>query len=150
MISVTSELIKQSIISELLRMFPEVSVYKEAKTSLSYPHFFIYQISLSDEQERKNYHILTYSMDLRYRVASDPSTDLKLQQNLDSVAIKLMNSFNIISCRNEFIRCENKSIEKENGVLHFMFDIRIMVKNVSDEENNKFDKLKVEVKTNDR
>ena len=150
MISITSELIKQSIISELLRMFPEVSVYKEAKTSLSYPHFFIYQISLSDEQERKNYHILTYSMDLRYRVASDPSTDLKLQQNLDSVAIKLMNSFNIISCRNEFIRCENKSIEKENGVLHFMFDIRIMVKNVSDEENNKFDKLKVEVKTNDR
>ena len=150
MISITSELIKQSIISELLRMFPEVSVYKEAKTSLSYPHFFIYQISLSDEQERKNYHILTYSMDLRYRVASDPSTDLKLQQNLDSVAIKLMNSFNIISCRNEFIRCENKSIEKENGVLHFMFDIRIMVKNVSDEENNKFDKLKVEVKTNGR
>jgi hypothetical protein len=150
MISVTSELIKQSIISELLRMFPEVSVYKEAKTSLSYPHFFIYQISLSDEQERKNYHILTYSMDLRYRVASDPSTDLKLQQNIDSVALKLLNSFNIISCRNEFIRCENKSIEKENGVLHFMFDIRIMVKNVSDEENNKFDKLKVEVKTNGR
>lgn len=150
MISVTGELIKQSIISELLRMFPEVSVYKEAKTSLSYPHFFIYQISLSDEQERKNYHILTYSMDLRYRVASDPSTDLKLQQNLDSVALKLLNSFNIISCRNEFIRCENKSIEKENGVLHFMFDIRIMVKNVSDEENNKFDKLKVEVKTNGR
>lgn len=150
MISITGELIKQSIISELLRMFPEVSVYKEAKTSLSYPHFFIYQISLSDEQERKNYHILTYSMDLRYRVASDPSTDLKLQQNLDSVALKLLNSFNIISCRNEFIRCENKSIEKENGVLHFMFDIRIMVKNVSDEENNKFDKLKVEVKTNGR
>lgn len=150
MISITGELIKQSIISELLRMFPEVSVYKEAKTSLSYPHFFIYQISLSDEQERKNYHILTYSMDLRYRVASDPSTDLKLQQNLDSVALKLLNSFNIISCRNEFIRCENKSIEKENGVLHFMFDIRIMVKNVSDEENNKFNKLKVEVKTNGR
>lgn len=150
MISITGELIKQSIISELLRMFPEVSVYKEAKTSLSYPHFFIYQISLSDEQERKNYHILTYSMNLRYRVASDPSTDLKLQQNLDSVALKLLNSFNIISCRNEFIRCENKSIEKENGVLHFMFDIRIMVKNVSDEENNKFDKLKVEVKTNGR
>ena len=48
---------KQSIISKLLRIFPEVSVYKEAKTSLSYPHFFIYQISLSDEQERKNYHI---------------------------------------------------------------------------------------------
>ena len=150
MISITSELIKQSIISKLLRMFPEVSVYKEAKTSLSYPHFFIYQISLSDEQERKNYHILTYSMDLRYRVASDPSTDLKLQQNIDSVALKLLNSFNIISCGNEFIRCENKSIEKENGVLHFMFDIRIMVKNVSDEENNKFDKLKVEVKTNGR
>lgn len=150
MIKITGELIKQSIISELLRMFPEVSVYKEAKTSLSYPHFFIYQISLSDEQERKNYHILTYSMDIRYRVASDPSTDLKLQQNIDSVALKLLNSFNIISCRNEFIRCENKSIEKENGVLHFMFNIRIMVKNVSDEENNKFDKLKVEVKTNGR
>ena len=146
MIKITGELIKQSIISELLRMFPEVSVYKEAKTSLSYPHFFIYQISLSDEQERKNYHILTYSMDIRYRVASDPSTDLKLQQNLDSVALKLLNSFNIISCGNEFIRCENKSVEKEYGVLHFMFNIRIMVKNVSDKENISMNKLGMEVK----
>lgn len=146
MIKITGELIKQSIISELLRMFPEVSVYKEAKTSLSYPHFFIYQISLSDEQERKNYHILTYSMDIRYRVASDSSTDLKLQQNLDSVGIKLLNSFNVISCGDEFIRCENKSIEKEDGVLHFMFNIRIMVKNVSDEENISMNKLGMEVK----
>lgn len=146
MIKITGELIKQSIISELLRMFPEVSVYKEAKTSLSYPHFFIYQISLTDEQERKNYHILTYSMDIRYRVASDPSTDLKLQQNLDSVGIKLLNSFNAIACDNEFIRCENKSIEKEDGVLHFMFNIRIMVKNVSDEENISMNKLNMEVK----
>lgn len=87
-------------------------------------------------------------MDLRYRVASDPSTDLKLQQNLDSVGIKLLNSFNAIACGNEFIRCENKSIEKENGVLHFMFDIRIMVKNVSDEEAIKFNKLEVIINGN--
>lgn len=58
MIRITGELIKQSIISELLRMFPEVSVYKEAKTNPIYPHFFIYQISLTDEQERKK---LSYS-----------------------------------------------------------------------------------------
>lgn len=148
MIRITGELIKQSIISELLRMFPEVSVYKEAKTNPIYPHFFIYQISLTDEQERKNYHILTYSMDLRYRIASDPSTDLKLQQNLDSVGIKLLNSFNAIACGDELIRCENKSIEKENGVLHFMFDIRIMVKNVSDEEAIKFNKLEVIINGN--
>lgn len=148
MIRITGELIKQSIISELLRMFPEVSVYKEAKTNPIYPHFFIYQISLTDEQERKNYHILTYSMDLRYRVASDPSTDLKLQQNLDSVGIKLLNSFNAIACGDEFIRCENKNIEKEDGVLHFMFNIRIMVKNVSDEEAIKFNKLEVIINGN--
>lgn len=146
MIRITGELIKQSIISELLKTFPGVSVYKEAKTSPSYPHFFIYQISLSDEPERKDYHILTYSMDIRYRVASDPSTDLKLQQNLDWVAIKLLNSFNTISCADEFIKCENKSVEKEDGVLHFMLDIKIMVKNVSDEENIAMNKFNMEVK----
>jgi hypothetical protein len=69
-------------------------------------------------------------MEVRYRVASDPSTDLKLEQNLDSVGLKLLTSFNIINFENEKVRCKDKTTEKVDGVLHFMFNITTMVKDV--------------------
>ena len=51
---ITSEDIKNSIISRLLELFPDVSVYKESKTNPSYPHFFVYQLNLSVDKERRS------------------------------------------------------------------------------------------------
>ena len=65
---IDSEDVKQAITQRLLELFPEIAVYKEAKTNIVYPHFFVYQIEISDEEERKDYHILSYSMEVRYRV----------------------------------------------------------------------------------
>lgn len=140
---IDSEDVKQAIAQRLLNLFPNVTVYKEAKTKVLYPHFFIYQISIVDTEERKNYHKLSYSMEIRYRVASDPSTNLKLQQNIDEMSLKLLQNFNIIDFENEKIRVKNKTTEKVDGVLHFTFTIDILAKIVSDEEPIKQNKMEV-------
>lgn len=145
---IDSEDVKQSIVEKLLELFPDVAVYKEAKTNIVYPHFFVYQINLASEEERKGYYLLSYSMEVRYRVASDPSTDLKLEQNLDNMGLKLLQGFNIIDFEDEKIRCKNKSVEKVDGVLHFFFTVDILVKFVSGEETIKQNKLSVEVIAN--
>ena len=141
---IDSEDVKQAIVERLLQLFPDIAVYKEAKTNIAYPHFFVYQINLSAEEERKNYFLLPYSMEIRYRVASDPSTDLKLEQNLDNMGLKLLLGFNIIDFENEKIRCKDKSYEKVDGVLHFFFTVDILAKLVSDEETIKQNKLNLE------
>lgn len=143
---IDSEDVKQAVVERLLTMFPNIMTYKEAKTNISYPHFFVYQINISDDEERKDYHILTYSMEIRYRIASDPSTDLKLEQKLDDMGFKLLQGFNIIDFENEKIRCGNKSVEKVDGVLHFMFNIKVLAKYVSDEEHIKQNKMNMGVK----
>ena len=127
MTELKSEDVKQAIVQRLLEIAPNVAVYKEAKTAPEYPHFFVYQINLTDVEERKNYHILSYSMTVRYRVASDPSTDLKLEQNLDSMSLKLMRGFNIIDFGDGKIRCTEKSTEKVDGVLHFFCTLNTFI-----------------------
>lgn len=145
---IDSEDVKQAIVERLLEIFPNANVYKEAKTKILYPHFFVYQVNLADDEERKNYHLLHYQMEIRYRVASDPSTDLKLEQNLDNVGLKLLTSFNIINFENEKVRCKDKTTEKVDGVLHFLFTVDIMAKVVSEEETIKQNKLNMEVRLN--
>lgn len=142
---IQSEDVKQAIVKKLLEIAPNVIVYKEAKTTPVYPHFFVYQINLTDTDERKNYHILSYSMTIRYRVSSDPSTDLKLEQNLDNMSLKLMQGFNVIDFGDSKIRCVEKNTEKVDGVLHFFCTLKILAKDVSENETIKQNKLNVEV-----
>lgn len=142
-----SEDVKESISKTLLNIFPNANVYKEASSSPKYPNFFIRQINVSDREERRNYHILTYNMDIRYRTTSDPSTDLKLEQNLDDVGLKLLANFNTIDFDDSKIKCLDKSIEKQDGVLHFFTNFEIMVKLCNiDEEIIKQNNLALEVK----
>lgn len=141
-----SEDVKESIIKRLLEIAPDVEVYKEAVTNPKYPHFFIHQINVNDEEERKDYHLLTYSMDIRYRTVSDPSTDLKLNQNLSDMGLKLLTNFNIIDFDESKIRCEDKSIEVQDGILHFFTILSTLVKLDKNEENkNKFNSLEVNI-----
>lgn len=128
---IDSEDVKQAIIQRLLEIFPSTSVYKEAKSNVSYPHFFVYQRNLTDKEERKGCHIITYKIDVIYRVAGDSSTDLKLQQNLDNVIFKLTQKFNIIDFEESKIKCTNKTFDKSDGELHFLFDVVIMAYDTS-------------------
>lgn len=124
MTELKSEEVKNAVAARLLRI-ASVAVYKEAVTVPLYPHFFVHLVSVTDEEQRKNHHILTYSFDLRYRVASDPSTDLRLEQKLDEMALKLMVGLNIIECNDVKIRIEDKNYEKTEGVLHFFCKVNL-------------------------
>lgn len=147
MTEITSEAVKQAIISELLQIFPNTTVYKEARTNPLFPHFFVYQIDVSCQRERRYYNLLTYSMDVRYRIASDPSTNLRLQQDLDSVGFQLLHNFNHLAYRDTFIRCSEKSIEKQEGVLHFFFKVVILEKEINSNESIKQNRLGVKIDT---
>lgn len=138
-----SEDVKEAIIKRLLEIAPDVEVYKEATTNVKYPHFFVHQINVTDEEERKDYHLLSYSMDIRYRTVSDPSTDLRLNQNLAEMGMKLLVNFNTIDFEDSKIRCKDKSVENENGVLHFFTTLQILVKLDKNEEHIKQNKLGV-------
>ena len=144
-----SEEVKNAVIARLLEIFPTMAVYKEAMTKPKYPHFFVYILGLTDEEERKDCHILSYSMTIRYRVASDPSTDLKLEADLDKVSFKLMEQLNIIDFGNDKIRCTDKRMEKVDGVLHFFCTLDVFVKAVqNDVDTVKQGKLSLEVELN--
>ena len=143
MIELTGENVKQAIVQQLLKIFPNVKVYKEAITEPQYPHFFVYQISVVDTEERKKYHLMSYAMDVRYRVKPDSSTDLKLEQNLDDKGMKLLQNFNIIDFADEKIRVKEKNTEKVDGVLHFTFNVDILGKEIPDGESVKQNKLEV-------
>lgn len=138
-----SEDVKEAIIKRLLEIAPDVEVYKEATTNVKYPHFFVHQINITDEEERKDYHLLSYSMDIRYRTVSDPSTDLRLNQNLAEMGMKLLVNFNTIDFEDSKIRCKDKSIENQDGVLHFFTTLQILAKLDKNEENIKQNKLGV-------
>lgn len=142
---IESEDVKQAIAERLLELFPDIAVYKEAKTNVVYPHFFVYQINIMSEKERKDHEILYYMMEIRYRVAPDPSTDLTLQRDLDEIALKLLQGFDIIEMEDEKVWCTDKSTEKSDGVLLFTMTIAIMVKKVSDEESVKQNTLSVKM-----
>ena len=143
MIELTGENVKQAVVQQLLKIFPSIKVYKEAITTPQYPHFFVYQISVVDTEERKKYHLMSYAMDVRYRVKPDSSTDLKLEQNLDDMGMKLLQNFNIIDFADEKIRVKEKNTEKVDGVLHFTFNVDILGKEIPDEESVKQNKLEV-------
>ena len=143
MIELTGENVKQAIVQQLLKTFPNIKVYKEAITTPQYPHFFVYQISVVDTEERKKYHLMSYAMDVRYRVKPDSSTDLKLEQNLDDMGMKLLQNFNIIDFADEKIRVKEKNTEKVGGVLHFTFNVDILGKEIPDGESVKQNKLEV-------
>ena len=145
MTELKSEEVKNAVAARLLRI-ASVAVYKEAVTVPLYPHFFVHLVSVTDEEQRKNHHILTYSFDLRYRVASDPSTDLRLEQKLDEMALKLMAGLNIIECNDVKIRIEDKNYEKQDGVLHFFCKVNLQAELV-DLENTipKQEKLDVSI-----
>lgn len=142
------EEIKNAIVARLMEMAPNCEVYKEATTVPVFPHFFVHLLEMSDEEDRRGIHLLNYSFDLRYRVKSDPSTDLKLEQDLDAMALKVLAGLNVIPCGERKIRVEGKRYEKVDGVLHLFCSVTMMVVLPDDDsETVKQNKLDIGIHT---
>ena len=138
-----SDDIKNAIADTLLEVAPQYAVFKEAMTKPTYPHFYIHLINVDDTEERKYHHRITYSFDVRFRIASDQSTDLTLQRDLDEMALQLLAAFDILECTDGVkVRCADKNYEKTDGVLHFFFKITVQTKLVNqNDDTQKLGKL---------
>lgn len=122
---ISGETLKNAIVLLLNDIDGDADVYKEAVSAPEYPHYYVHQITVSDEKDRCGRHFLDYSFDIRYRVASDPSTDMRLQRDLDAKGLALMAAFDMLDTSEGGVWCTQKDFEKEEGVLHFFFHMVI-------------------------
>lgn len=129
------ELISTSVTSSLVvqlgEIFPGVTRYRETipLQSYVYPHFFIHQLTLETQRERRDCWIVNYLATIRYHVAEDPSSVTgSLQEQLDEASIKLISELDCIYWDGIQIKVSNPRTEKIDGVLHYFCNVSVMAK----------------------
>jgi len=127
------ELIATSVTSalgiRLREIFPGVTWYRETIPAqlLVYPHWFVSQLTLDIQPERRNHWQVSYFATMRFRVAADPASVVgSLQQQLDDASIKLLADLESIYWNGIPVRISNLRTEKVDGVLHCFCNIEIM------------------------
>lgn len=127
------ELIATSVTSGLTirlgEIFPDVSRYREtvAAQNLKYPHFFINQLTISTETERRNHVWVNYFATIRYHHVQDPVTNYQgLQEVMDRVSIEMLSELSSITWDGMPVEITNARTEKIDGVLHWFGNIRVM------------------------
>lgn len=135
MYTVVGESIKSGLGQELKKLFPNINWYKEQITKVSFPHFFIYQLTLNKVEERKNYYWLSYFITIRYRVSSEPTTISTLQQQLDETSLKLLLELDTIKLFTNIdtiddypVKLTDTRTEKIDGILHYFCNVKIQIK----------------------
>lgn len=136
---IVGESVKSAMSIKLGQIFPDITRYKEAITTLKYPHFFIYQISMETIAQEKNRYILSYLMNIRYRYVDDVDTVNDLNQHLDNVALKLLSELDTISFTDEDgitrpVEIQNPRYEKQDGVLYYFCNVNIRVKRPTEKD----------------
>lgn len=122
------ETIKTAFATRLLELFPDVKVYKEKEDEQDiFPNFFILQLTLNSEEDRKDHYWLTYYVTVRYRQVADINTEPKLQQKLDDIASEMIINLVDIPINGKPVKLRNCNCEKVDGVLHFFANVTVQV-----------------------
>lgn len=122
------ETIKNAFATRLLELFPDVKVYKEKEDEQDvFPNFFILQLTVNSQEDRKDHYWLTYFVTIRYRQVADITTEQKLQQKLDDVASEMMINLVDIPINDRPVKLRNCNCEKVDGVLHFFANVTVQV-----------------------
>lgn len=131
----SGETIKNSIARELNRIFPNVFVYKEEQTNpFQFPNFFILQLSVNSQEDRKDHYFQTFLYEIRYRHIADVELEPKIEKQLDDVGLKLITEFNRIIIDNRPYRVLQTNYEKVDKVGHFTFQVRVQVEKEKEEK----------------
>jgi len=94
---------------------------------LVYPHWFVNQLTLNIQPERRNHWWVSYFATMRFRVAADPASVVgSLQQQLDDASIKLLAGLDYIYWNGIPVRISNLRTEKVDGVLHCFCNVDVM------------------------
>lgn len=122
------ETIKTAFATRLLELFPNVKIYKEKEDEQDeFPNFFILQLTLNSEEDRKDHYWLTYYVTIRYRQVADITTEPKLQQKLDDIGSEMIINLVDIPINGKPIKLRNCNYEKVDGVLHFFANVTVQV-----------------------
>ena len=120
------ETIKNAIATELNRLFPNISVYKEEQTNpYNFPNFFILQLSMNSQEDRKDHYFETYLYEIRYRQIADVELEPKIEQKLDNVGNTLINEFKSVIFDSRPYKIRQANYEKVDKVGHFTFQVTV-------------------------
>ena len=109
--------------------------YKENITNPTYPNFWIKQLiqNITPMGIGIKRMQLDYLMDIQYRVAENTENITNLNQQLDEVGLKLCTEFTELNLELP-TKIKNAYYEKQDGVLHFFFNITIYAIPETEEE----------------
>lgn len=124
---VTGETVKNAITRKLIELYPDITVYKEEQTILDFPHFFVLQLNVSTEEDRRNHYFQTYIINLRYRQVADVETEPKIEQKLDNMGVDLITNFVDLTIDNRIYKIRQAYYEKVDKVLHFSCQVKLQV-----------------------
>ena len=131
----SGETIKNAIARELNRIFPDIAVYKEEQsTPYDFPNFYILQLSLNSQEDRKDHYFQTFLYEIRYRQIADVELEPRIEQKLDNVGLQLTTEFVRITIDNRPYRVLQANYEKVDKVGHFTFQVRVQVEKEKQEE----------------
>lgn len=122
------ESVKAGFVERLSSLFPNIPIFKEKEDETDqFPNFFILQLNLNTEEDRKDHYFLTYFMTIRYRQAADINQVTKLQQKLDDVGTSMIVNLVDIPIDNKTFKLKSRYYEKIDGVVHFFANVTVQV-----------------------
>ena len=133
-IPILGESVKSGVAIELLKAFPTIIPYREQITEPAFPHFFIEQLTMSANEERKRKWWLNYLITIRYRVAADIALVRNLQADLDSMSLGLLAELQTINLGRFTIPFRSPRTEKSDGVLFYFANFQFQVSKEEAEE----------------
>lgn len=114
-IQVTSDLVKSAISKKLSTSFPNTDVYKEQVVEgISYPSFFINQITLTPVKLYRDKYIYEFLMEVDYFL--EPKS-LNRYKNLDNVGCELLDVLETIYVENIPIKGRYMNSQKVDDVM---------------------------------
>ena len=129
------ETIKNAIVAELNELFPEIAVYKEEQTNpYEFPNFFVLQLSINSQEDRKDHYFETYLFELRYRHVADVELEPKIEQKLDNVGNKLINEFKSVTFDSRPYKIKQANYEKVDKVGHFTFQVMVQTEKEKEQQ----------------
>ena len=135
MTKLSGEMIKNSILRELNKIFPDISAYKEEQTNpYNFPNFFVLQLSMNTVEDRNNHYFQTFLYEIRYRHVADVELEPKIEQKLDNVGLQLLTELNRVIIDDRPYRILQANYEKVDKVGHFTFQIRVQVEKEKEEK----------------
>lgn len=128
---IIGESVKDAVIRELVRLFPNPPYFVYSETispvNLRFPHFFVFQLSVNAEEERKDYWWIDYLINIRYRHVDNPQIfGTNIEKALDDVSFELMSGLDTINWFGTRHKVKmSRANEKIDGVLQCFYNVRI-------------------------